>query len=488
MALALGMLGFPIVHASVSTPSSSNPHQALPTLGSINQLGELHYTIPKLERFRTINGVPVIAVITDDLPIVDVTVEFGAGSAHDEHIRAGAQGVAAMTALMLTQGIASSHAQPAISEDAFVAAKEELGIKLSAQAGRDSLSVYLRSLTNSTDEPTRLDDALSLLLGAITRPAFDDKVLTRNKTRAITSLKQRQQSPNYIASTTFAKALFGTHPYAHQSVGTEESLASLTSTDLRAFKDRYLVATNARITITGKLTLAQAERIANMLATSLPQGIVPQHTPAPTAPRPTHIHLDHPSPQTHIIMGHLSPPIPTDETSLQAIQTFELANEVVAGGEFSARLMDQIRVKDGYTYGIHGSRSSLRAAGLYALTFSTEAAHARDAIDKTIAVINDTRKTGIRAHELTLVKNNARHSLPMQYASNAHIHSLVSTMNNLDMPDSYLTHQSERIERVDLKSVNDSLIKNIRPQDFIIITVGKDKPDLSHLFTRLPTD
>lgn len=453
-------------HATPSTPSHS-----LPPLESMNQLGELRSTLPTLHRFYANHNIPVIVASTHELPMVDISLTFKVGSAYDSHIRQDAHGTASMLATMLTQGTTR------LNEDEFNVASETLGIELEASATKSSFSIHLRSLSGD-----KLGDAINLMNEIIKSPRLDTNTLARNKHQLITSLQQNLQRPNYVASLAFSEAIFDTHPYAKPTTGTIDSIQGLTSEDLLAYKNRFLVADNATITITGDVTKTQATHIANQLADSLNKAVPAPSLPVPTPATAQHIHITHNSPQTTIIMGNLNDAISIfNDSTMQETSDFALGNDVLAGGEFSARLMNEIRVKKGYTYGIYGSSQNLPTTSIYTISFSANGEVAKNAIIDTLNVINDTLTTGITHHELDVAKNSAIHGYPARFASNADIHGLIGRMNFYNMPDSYLTHRIHRVHRTNINNVNHLLRKNIRPNEFIIITVGDTPIDLNDI-------
>lgn len=443
----------------------------LPPLESMNQLGELRTTLPALHRFHANHGIPVIVASTHQLPMVDITLTFKVGSAHDTYIRPDAHGTASMLATMLTQGTTR------LNEDEFNIASETLGIELDASATKGTFAVSLRSL--STD---KLAHAVSLMSEIITNPRLDEETLARNKNQLITSLQQHLQRPNYVASLAFGEAIFGAHPYAKPATGTAQSIQTLTRDDLLAYKNRFLVADNATISITGDVTKDEALHIANQLANSLSKSSPAPRPSIPSNAKAQHIHIHHNSPQTTIMMGNLNDnPNIFDEMHMQQNTNFSLGNEILAGGEFSARLMNEIRVKRGYTYGIYGSAQSLPNTSIYAISFSANGDVAKSAIIDTLAVINDTLATGVTPQELSTSKNSAIHGHPARFASNGDIHGLISRMNFYGIPDDYLTHRIQRIQHANLNDVNQALRKNVRPHEFVIVTVGNTPIDLSEL-------
>ncbi len=443
------------------------PIAALSKLTSLNNVKPLQVTVPAIEHFKTTAGVPVSFVRATTLPIVDIDLRFNAGSARDGNIRSNGFGIANMTATMLTQGTEN------LSEDDFTRAVETLGINLNSRAYKDMFIVSLRSLSDDG----HLLPAIDLMTQMLTQPNFDQSILARNKARLLVGLQQQKQDPNSLASLAFDKALYGSHPYAHPSSGTLETVPSIEKKDLTDFQNRYLVAANASLAMTGNLTLAQAKRLAEDITANLPKGVAADALPEPKPlTQAQHIHIPFPSTQTTVLMGQLGSKRATDPQAQQQQTNFAIGNEVLAGGNFNARLMTEIRQNLGYTYGISGSMSPMLARGPYQIGFSTRNDKARDAIDASLAVIDDTLDSGITNNELRLTTDNMKNSFPMGFASNAGINGLLGMMNFYQLPDDYLTNYITRIDNVELSGVNQTMRDTLNPDKFLIVTVGQDDP------------
>ncbi len=446
---------------------NSAPIAALSTLTSINNAKPLKVTVPSIVHFNTKSGVPVSFVRAAALPIVDIDLRFNAGSARDGSLRADGFGIASMTATMLTQG------SKKLAENDFTRAVETLGIDLSSSAYKDMFTISLRSL--SDDE--HLLPAVDLMTQMLTEPSFDKATLARNKARLLVGLQQQKQDPSSLASLAFNEALYGKHPYAHPSSGTLTSVPSIEQQDLIAFKDRYLVAANASLAITGNLSIDQAKKLAEDITANLPKGQAASVLAEPKAlTKGQHIHIDFPSSQTTVLMGQLGSKRATDPKEQQQQTNFAVGNEVLAGGDFNARLMTEIRQNLGYTYGISGSMSPMLTRGPYQISFSTRNDKARMAIDASLKVINETLAQGITASEMQLTTDNLKNSFPMSFASNIGINGLLGTMNFYKLPDDYLTNYMSRINNVQLAEVNKTLRDTLDPNNFLIVTVGQDNP------------
>ena len=446
---------------------TSAPIAALSKLTSLDDDKPLTVTIPTIQQFKTKAGVPVRFVQTTALPIVDIDLRFNAGSARDGSISNTGFGIANMTATMLTQG------SKRLDENEFTRAVETLGINLNSSAYKDMFIVSLRSLSDDK----HLLPAVDLMTQMLSEPAFDDSILARNKARLLVGLQQQKQDPNSLASIAFSEALYGEHPYAHPSAGTLESVPTIEKQQLIDFKNRYLVAANASVAITGNLTLEQAKKLAEDITSKLPKGQPATELPEPKPlSQAKHIHIPFPSTQTTVLMGQLGDKRATDPQSQQKQTNFAVGNEVLAGGDFNARLMTEIRQNLGYTYGISGSMNPMLARGPYQIGFSTRNDKAREAIDASLAVINDTLEKGITSTEMRLTTDNLKNSFPMGFASNAGINGLLGMMNFYQLPNSYLTDYVKRVDQVKLSEVNQTMQDTLKPDDFLIVTVGQEDP------------
>lgn len=446
------------------------PIKALSTLTSLDEVPPLQVTVPTIEHFTTKSGVPVSFVQSTSLPIVDIDLRFNAGSARDGTIRPDGFGIANMTATMLTQGTDK------LDENDFTRAVETLGINLSSRAYKDMFIVSLRSLSDDQ----HLLPALDLMTQMLTQPTFDDEVLARNKARLLVGLQQQKQDPSALASLAFDHALYGDHPYGHPSSGTLDTVPTITQDDLTQFQNQYLVAKNATLAMTGNLTLEQARALADNLTANLPTGKAAGTLPEPKPlAKPKHIHIPFDSSQTTVLMGQLGEKRATDPIAQQQQTNFAVGNDVLAGGDFNARLMTEIRQNLGYTYGISGSMSPMLTRGPYQIGFSTRNDKARDAIDASLNVINDTLASGITSAEMRLTTDNLKNSFPMSFASNAGINGLLGMMNFYQLPDSYLEDYMTRIDSVTLNGVNQTLRDTLHPDKFLIVTVGQDDPKIT---------
>lgn len=97
---------------------------------------------------------------------------------------------------------------------------------------------------------------------------------------------------------------------------------------------------------------------------------------------------------------------------------FAIVDEVVGGGNFQARLMQEVRKKKrGLTYGIYSNMTPMQSQGSYTIRFSTRNDKNAEAIQATQQVLKETVQHGISAEELTLTKDSLTNSFPTSFAA-----------------------------------------------------------------------
>jgi len=112
-----------------------------------------------IEHWQTASGVNVYFVENHDLPILDVSVEFSAGSSMDT---ADKSGLANLVRHLLNLGTKD------LSEDQIATALADIGAQLGGNFDRDRAGVTLRTLSN---ERERIQ-ALKVLASIIQFPQF----------------------------------------------------------------------------------------------------------------------------------------------------------------------------------------------------------------------------------------------------------------------------------------------------------------------------
>jgi zinc protease len=407
-----------------------------------------------IEHWTTSAGSRVYFVASRALPIVDVQVDFAAGSMFDPP---GKSGVAALTRSLLDLG-AGQRDETAIAEDLA-----DIGARLGGGADTDRASIAVRTLAAADKREVALD----ILRAVISRPLFDAAILEREKARTIAGLKEAMTRPDSIAGKAFWAALYPDHPYGRQA--TPESVATFGRDDLVAFHTRHYNAAGASITLVGDLSRAEAEGIAEALSASLPGGAA-QPLPAPPGASQKGLKaIAHPASQAHISLG-----LPAIERGHPDFFPLLVGNYTLGGGGFVSRLMKEVRDKRGFAYSVYSYFAPLKHPGPFQIGLQTKRAQAGEAIKVAREVLEGFVAKGPSDEELTAAKANLTGSFPLRLDSNRKILDNVAVIGFYGLPLDYLDHYQERVQAVTAADVRAAFARHIRPDALTIVTVAAD--------------
>ena len=406
----------------------------------------------EIEHWTTERGAGVYYVHRAELPMVDIRLAFDAGSARDGD----AHGLASLAAQMLNRGAGG------LDFDAIVERFDNVGAQYSAWADRDMTGLSLRVLTASA----YFEPAFDVFLTVLSRPDFPRPEFERLRKQVLTGIDKRKQDPGTLAGIAFAREIYGDHPYAHPSGGERDTVGNIESEDARAFHRRYLVARNLVIAIVGDVAREQAEALAARISAALPEGGKPPPLPPLPEFAPREIRIPFDSEQAHVYLGQ--PGIGYGDPGFFPLY---LGNHVLGGSGFGSRLVEEVRVANGYAYSIWSGISRHRAGGVFMAGFQTRGDQVDDALALTRKVIADFVRDGPSAEELALAKDNIRGGFPLRISDNGQIVHRLSRMAFFGLGLDYLDTFVENVERTDARTITEAFQRRVRG-DFSVVIVG----------------
>ncbi len=313
------------------------------------------------------SGLTILVVEKAGAPVEALSYVVRRGSTADPE---GLAGLASLSAAMLEAGSAGqSQAQMAARADA-------LGATLRAGAGTDSTQVAITAV------PSKFAQLVPLLADVVLKPNLEEAEWTRLQGQRVAELQANLAEPRVQAALGFMSALYGAGPLGQPALGTPESVQKARLADVKAFLAGF-DPREAAILAVGPISAAEVAALVGKAFASLDpkpgkQGVkagakaAPKPAPAPTpiaAPfgRPTGITawvsprllvVDFPGrPQTVVFVGQIGVPRSSPDTlALRVLNS-------VLGDTFTSRLNQNLREKNGYTYGIRSAFAFGRLAG-----------------------------------------------------------------------------------------------------------------------------
>lgn len=407
-----------------------------------------------IQHWTTSQGARVYFVENHDLPMLDISADFAAGSARDTRERSG---LASLTPHVMTLG-AGAYSEKDISER-----MADVGAVLSGRFDADRAGFVLRTLSGEAER----DKALDVLAAVLSAPRFEPEVVAREKARVIAALEEAATKPETIGEKAFSAAIYGQHPYALPEGGEPETVARLTRDDMLVFYKAHYRAKAMSLAIMGDISRREAERVAERLASGLPAGEAPPPIPAVAAGAGSERVISHPASQSHLFMG--LPGMTREDPDYFPLY---VGNYVLGGGGFDSRLMQEVRQKKGLAYSVYSYFMPMQAAGPFQIGLQTRRGTTDEALRTTREVLARFLREGPSEEELAQAKNNLVGGFPLRLDSNKKILEYLAVIGFYRLPLDWLDTYTARVEAVSRDDILRAFRARVRPESLSTVVVG----------------
>ena len=408
------------------------------------------------------NGARVWLVESPVIPMVDVQIDFDAGSRRDPAAQAG---LASATASMASKGVKGQGTEPALDENALGEAWADLGASFDAGADSDALHFSLRSLT----DPPLLDKAARLAARQIAEPSWPADIWARDRARWSASIKESNTRPATVAEKAFGAAVYGSHPYGVRT--TEDTLARISIADMQAFHASTIAACRAKVSIVGAVTRAQAQALVATLLARLPAASACAPLPAVgeiaalTAPEEKNIPFA--SAQAHVLIGQ--PGFPRRDPDFIALL---VGNHILGGGGFVSRLTEEVREKRGLSYSVYSYFAGGLHAGAFTIGLQTRPDQAAQAVKVSRDVLARFVAEGPTEAELRAAKDNLIGGFALRIDSNKKLLGNVANIAWNDLPLDYLDRWTQRVDALTVADIRAAMQRKLQPERMVTVVVG----------------
>lgn len=408
-----------------------------------------------IQHWTTAQGTAVYFVENHALPMMDVSVNFPAGSAHDSLQTSGLAGVTHHMMALVAGGL---------DEETLTNRFADIGAVLGGSFDADRASFKLRTLTS---EQTSALETFKMVLH---QPDFPEAVLAREQSRIVAALQEAETEPDSLVQKAFRQSVYGTHPYSLEQNGEVATVQSLQATHLRQFYQQHYTAKSAVIAMMGDLTIAQAKQIADQLSAGLPQGpavaAIPPVSPLQAASLKK---LPHPAMQSHILIGQ-----PGNKRGDPDFFPLYVGNYVLGGGGFVSRLTEEVREKRGLAYSVYSYFMPMAELGPFQIGLQTK----KEQAEQALQLVNQTVKTfveqGVSERELQAAKDNLIGGFPLRIDSNSKILEYLNVIGFYKLPLDYLDSFNAEVAKVTVQQVNDAFRRRVHPDQFATVIVGAE--------------
>jgi zinc protease len=424
--------------------------------------------LPIYTRVVLPNGLVVLLMEHTENPLVHMRLTVRSGAADDPK---GKEGLASLTAELLTTGTATRSAEQIAKEIDFV------GGALGTNADADNTIITSEFLDR--DARKQLD----LLADVTLRPAFAQAEVDRLRAQRLAEIASLAENPAAFATAQFEAAVFAGTPYAHPAQGLRKSIEGVRREDVVAFHRANYAPNNAVLAVVGTFKTAEMLDMVRGAFGGWERRDV-THAPfgAPTLAAGRRIALvDFPGMnQTQVRIGTVG--IARNDPDFVPVQ---VANLILSGG-FSSRLVEEIRVNRSLTYGIRSGFNAALHPGTFAITTFTKNATTRDIIDATFGELKKFRDGPIREDELTRAKNILLARTTQQLEAPAGIAGMISNIEIFGLPRDYVEALAGRVRGLTTADIGPVIRKHFEMDNVTVLvftTASETRKQLDGLGT-----
>jgi zinc protease len=404
-----------------------------------------------------------------NLPLVTLNLAFRGGSAREPE---GQDGIANFMGEMLLRG--TLHRSKAEIDKEM----DRIGAELEVEPRLESI-VFRSSFLSS-----EMKNFFQLIQEILTEPAFPEAEIKKLKSEMQAAILSERGNDAALASKKFSHFLFGTHPYGRSTLGTLKSIQNLTRDQIVSF---YKKTIQKKALIAAGCGDLKPEALTTWLeawTSKLQLGSDPSPIESPKSAE-THgiqvLLVDKPErTQTQIILGQIGVSI-----SDPRFYALSLGNHVFGGGMFSSRLMSEVRVKRGWSY---GARSSFRFGTMsrqWSVHLFPATQYTPDAVELVLSLIDVLKKKGISLEEFAFAKESLVNGAGFSYNTPAKRVENLLLEKSLRLKEGFIRNMSQEIERLKLEDVNAALTDFLAPESLKVVIVATAKELKPRLMEKL---
>ena len=312
-----------------------------------------------------------------------------------------------------------------------------------------------------------LDRMLEILAGVLTDPAYPAEEVATERERLADHIQVAQSQPAHLARTALLKRMYGRHPYAVQTPEPEQ-VRGVRPAQLRALHADRVRPDGAVLVLVGDINPEKAIDAADKALGSWTgpgrDGNVPP-TPA-LEPGPL-VLVDRPgSVQSSLRMA--LPAVPRTHPDYAALQ---LAN-LIFGGYFSSRWVENIREDKGYTYGPHTSIEHFVAGSALVVAAEVATEVTGPSLLETLYELGRIASLPPGEEELEQARRYALGTLRLGMSTQAGLAGLASMYASFGLRLDYLREHSAALAAATRDEVAEVAARYLAPSHAVAVVLG----------------
>ena len=412
---------------------------------------------PPFERVQLDNGTVLLLMERRDVPLIQFDARVRGGGRLDPADRSG---VASLLASLLEKG--------AGERDSLSFAQTVASVGGSIQTDASLEAIVISGSFLARDRKLMV----GLLADMLQRPRLEDKELQALRARRIEFIRAAKDSDlSALMSLYGDAALFAGHPYGSPVVGSEASLAKITSADVRKFYEEHVGSDRLIVSVAGDFSSREMKRLLTeafskwrKARASLPEVPAPQRLT-----RRRVLLVDAPdSVQSYFWIGNVGV-----SRSDQRRAPLDIVNTLF-GGRFTSMLNSELRIRTGLSYGARSRFDRLHQPGAWQMTSFTRTETTIEAIDLALATLARLHTEGLDETMLVSSQTYVLGQFPLGLETAAQWAAQLSTLELYGLNTSYIDDYARALNAVQLADTK-TVISEVFPKsdEVLLVVVGK---------------
>jgi predicted Zn-dependent peptidase len=344
----------------------------------------------------------------------------------------------------------------------------QIAAELQAMGGALGVSVDPdRLLVSGNGLVTGLDRILEILAQVLTGATYPAEEVTTERERLADRIQVARSQPSHLARVALLRRVYGGHPYAVQTPEPEQVRAVGTDA-LRELHDARLHPAGAVLVLVGDLDPEAALEAAGKALggwDSAGERVTLPPTP-PLEPGPL-VLADRPESVQSSLRVAL-PAVPRTHPDHAALQ---LAN-LVFGGYFSSRWVENIREDKGYTYGPHSTVEHSIAGSALVVSAEVATEVTAPALLETVYELGRLATVPPAEAELEQARQYALGTLQLGMATQAGLAGLASTYAGFGLRLDYLARHAHALTTATVDDVAAAAATYLAPARAVTVVLG----------------
>lgn len=419
-------------------------------------------TIPKPWSASLSNGLKIWGIKQSELPLISYSINIDGGHMLDTPEKAG---VANLVAVMMNEG--TKNKTPEQLEDAIGL----LGASISIGSGNEGITLRVSSLSRNFEKTLALAEEILL------EPRWDAEQFALAKTRIINGIKRNAASPDYLASKTLNKLIFGDNILAIDASGTEESVKAITIDDLKDYYNKYFSPSISKFLIVGDIEQKRVTTALDGLNKKwAAKNVVIPDIKVPGAPEKSQIYfVDVPGAKQSVIsIGCPSIPRTNPDFNAATVVNYKL------GGSFNGVFNLILREEKGFTY---GARSNFSGSKNYGSFVASSRVRTNSTLESVTIFKTEMEKyrESVPQEYIDFTKSSLLKGNALRFETLGSLLGMLNTMTDYNLPADYIKQEEAFVKGLTIEKELTYAKKYIDPARMYYVVVGDAQTQLNEL-------